>query len=111
MQLAVLLGAVSSHAAGYTVYEHQCYWFAGATWDALQSLFGGTVTNKRESSDLRPSTYKGLTITQNKANSVIVDEYRMRLSMVERRMEIAQQKQEELAEQVFVVPAWSATNH
>jgi hypothetical protein len=98
--LAVLLGTVSSHAADYTIYEHQCYWFASAIWDALQTLFGGTVSY--ESSDLRPSMYRGLILARNKFNPVIMDAYRARFSMAECQLARVQREREQLAEQVFI---------
>ena len=89
-QFAVLVSVVSAHTPNYDLYESQCYWFAGVTWDALRDLFGGHV--QAASTNLRRSSYLGLTIPRAHSSSFIADEYERSWSDVKTMM--ARKKQE-----------------
>jgi hypothetical protein len=97
-QFAVLLYVVNAHAPNYELYESQCYWFAGVTYDSLKDLFDSEASTAP--SNLQRSSYLGLPIPQAESSSAIKREYHTRWSVVEAAMVKKLQDRKEQAEQV-----------
>jgi hypothetical protein len=74
-EFSTLLLATIQDDCRYQLYTRSCYWFAGATWEALRDIFSDAV-EKSEGRAFRPSTYRGVAIPQNYGTREIVDRYK-----------------------------------
>jgi hypothetical protein len=72
-QFSVLLSVVTQEDDCPT-HDPACYWFAGATWEALRSLFPHAVVGS-EARHLHPSTFRGVVVPQDYATKALVDKY------------------------------------
>jgi hypothetical protein len=81
LQLSVILDVISKHTPEYSLYESQCYWFAGAAWDALECLF----PTRKEKKSSKASSYLGLHIPREDQTPTIVEQYTARWEIVEQR--------------------------